>query len=610
MTPRKIVQEAMRSLKPPRKMTISEWADEFRMLPAESSAEAGRWRTSRTEYMRGIMDAVLNPNIENVIIMSSSQVGKTELILNIIGYFVHYDPCPILVVQPTEAMAKTFSRDRLTPMIRDTKVLSDIFSMSKTRSSANTILQKSFLGGALSMIGANSPAQMASRPIRVLLMDEVDRYEVTKEGSAPELTKRRTATFSNRKIIMVSTPNISGSSAIEKGYLSGTQSVYEIQCYHCNKWFDMQWEYMVWEKKDGEHNPKTAAMECPHCHKKNEQKYKAKQVANGEWKETAKPDNNNIVSFKIGSWLSPYVTYADIVEDFLSSKKKGDSSLRVHVNTFHGEPWEENGRKINMEGLFTRRRKYTEEDHDSYHIITLGVDMQDNRAEFEVVGWNRKKQSWALGYEVVHGDPNFSTFWNDLDARLDKYKIDALAIDTGGHHTKQTYRWIYNNRGRRYYAIKGRGGEGIPHVNKPTKATAAKGRTIDLYTLGTDAIKKQVSEMLSIERPDANGYANFIDTLDKEFFLQMTAEREIEKRSLNGSIKKIWKKIRERNEAFDCRCYAYAAVEILQPNWHFIEETNNLNKNMEVVDNKDKNGDNEINYRKLVIAARRGKRIV
>jgi len=261
MTPRKIVQEAMRSLKPPRKMTISEWADEFRMLPAESSAEAGRWRTSRTEYMRGIMDAVLNPNIENVIIMSSSQVGKTELILNIIGYFVHYDPCPILVVQPTEAMAKTFSRDRLTPMIRDTKVLSDIFSMSKTRSSANTILQKSFLGGALSMIGANSPAQMASRPIRVLLMDEVDRYEVTKEGSAPELTKRRTATFSNRKIIMVSTPNISGSSAIEKGYLSGTQSVYEIQCYHCNKWFDMQWEYMVWEKKDGEHIPKTAAME-------------------------------------------------------------------------------------------------------------------------------------------------------------------------------------------------------------------------------------------------------------------------------------------------------------------------------------------------------------
>ncbi len=210
MTPRQIVSKALESLKPPPKLTISDWADSYRMLPAESAAEAGRWRTARTEYMREIMDSVARPEVRKVTIMSGSQLGKTELLLNVIGYFVHYDPSPMLLVQPTVDMAKTFSRDRLSPMIRDTGVLTNLFGASKSRDSGNTILQKNFTGGTLALIGANSPSQLASRPIRIVMFDECDRYEATKEGDAIDLATRRTATFLNHKIFTVSTPNLDG----------------------------------------------------------------------------------------------------------------------------------------------------------------------------------------------------------------------------------------------------------------------------------------------------------------------------------------------------------------------------------------------------------------
>ena len=596
----------MATLKPPPKLTVSEWADEYRFLSAESAAEAGKWRTSRTEYMRGIMDAVNDPNVEQITIMSGSQLGKTELILNIIGYFTHYEPCPILLIQPTVDMAKTFSLDRLAPMIRDTPAITDTFAASKGRDSANTMLKKSFIGGNIALIGANSPSQLASRPIRLVLADEVDRYEVTKEGDPFELAYRRTATFLNRKVVAVSTPNTSGSSKIESEYFAGSQGKFVFPCHHCGENFEPIWSQMTWDKnEDGEHLPETAGMECPHCQKRNIQKFKASQVANGTWVHEY-PERRNR-SFQMGAWVSPFVTYEQVVQDFLDAKASGSETLKVHVNTFHGQPWEEQGKKLDLIELMERQRQYTDKDHESYLITTIGVDIQDNRAEFEVVGWNRQKQSWSLGYEIIHGDPNFKTFWDDLDARLAKYDFQALAIDTGGHHTKNTYRWIANNRGKRYYAIKGRGGEGVPTTSKPTKATAAKGVTIDLYTLGTNAIKFQITEMLSIHQEHGNGYCNFSLDLDKEYFLQLTAEKRVVTKPKKGLPKVEWKKLRDRNEAFDCRCYSYAAVELLQPNWDILEETADMNKRP--VDKVSEKQDNTVNFKKLAMKARRNGRV-
>ena len=188
-------------LSPPPELTVSQWADEYRRLSPEASAEPGRWNTDRAPYQREIMDAINDARCEEVIIMSSAQVGKTELILNIIGYYIDYDPSPILVLQPTRDMAETFSKDRLAPMLRDTPALKGKVKDARSRDSGNTILHKTFPGGHITMVGANSAAGLASRPIKIVLMDEVDRYPASAgtEGDPIKLAEKRTTTFWNRK---------------------------------------------------------------------------------------------------------------------------------------------------------------------------------------------------------------------------------------------------------------------------------------------------------------------------------------------------------------------------------------------------------------------------
>ena len=202
----KLFREIAQIVAPPPILTVSQWADRYRKLSAESAAEPGQWNTDRAPYQREILDAVNDPACEEVVIMSSAQVGKTELILNTIGYYVDYDPAPILVVQPTLDMAQAFSKDRLAPMIRDTPALTDKVKDSKSRDSGNTILHKKFPGGHITMAGANSPASLASRPIRIVLMDETDRYPASAggEGNPIKLAEKRTNTFWNRKKIKVS----------------------------------------------------------------------------------------------------------------------------------------------------------------------------------------------------------------------------------------------------------------------------------------------------------------------------------------------------------------------------------------------------------------------
>jgi phage terminase large subunit GpA-like protein len=216
----RLAQARRRALKPPSKLTVSEWADEYRQLSSESSAEAGRWSTKRAEYQRGMMDAVSDPNIETVVLMTAAQIGKTELINNVVGYHIHQQPCPMLVVQPTLEMAQTWSKDRLAPAIRDTSVLFDKIGDPRARDGGNTTLHKVFTGGHVTAAGSNSPVSLASRPCRLILCDEVDRYPLSAgtEGDPVSLAKKRAATFWNRKIVLVSTPTERGASRIEQAY--------------------------------------------------------------------------------------------------------------------------------------------------------------------------------------------------------------------------------------------------------------------------------------------------------------------------------------------------------------------------------------------------------
>jgi len=229
-------------LKPPPGLTLSQWADAYRMLSAENSAAPGRWHTENAPYQREIMDAIGDPHIRKVVIMSAAQIGKTAMLMNMLGYYMHYYPAPVLVMQPTLEMGQTFSKDFLAPMIRDTPVLTRLVD-TKSRYSGNTILKKNFPGGHVTIIGANSPASLASRPIKVLLCDEVDRYPESAgtEGDPLLLAQKRQTTFWDKKTVIVSTPTIKGHSRIETEFLDSTMEEWNVPCPGCGHFQPLQW---------------------------------------------------------------------------------------------------------------------------------------------------------------------------------------------------------------------------------------------------------------------------------------------------------------------------------------------------------------------------------
>ena len=190
------------ALRPLPNLTVSDWADRYRMLSSEASSEPGRWRTDRAPYQREIMNAFTQPRVWKVVVMSAAQIGKSDIMNNVIGRYSHLAPAPILMIQPTIDMAQDYSKSRIAPMIRDTKVLREIYRDVKTRESGNTILSKLFPGGRLIMGGANSPAGLASRPIKILLADEVDRFpdSAGTEGDPVDLAAKRMTTFWDRRM--------------------------------------------------------------------------------------------------------------------------------------------------------------------------------------------------------------------------------------------------------------------------------------------------------------------------------------------------------------------------------------------------------------------------
>ena len=244
----KLFGELAKAVSPPPVLTVSQWADRYRKLSAESAAEPGQWNTDRAPYQREIMDSVNDPLVEEIVIMSSAQVGKTELLLNIIGYYIDYDPAPMLVVQPNiKPMAEDFSKDRLATMIRDTPALAGKVHDAKSKTSGNTILHKVFPGGHVTITGANSAAGLASRPVRIVLMDEIDRYPASAgpEGDPIKLAEKRTTAFWNKKKVKVSTPTIKGFSQIEEEFQSGTMEEWCVPCPCCGKYQPYEWGRII-----------------------------------------------------------------------------------------------------------------------------------------------------------------------------------------------------------------------------------------------------------------------------------------------------------------------------------------------------------------------------
>ena len=511
------------------------------------------------------MDACSDPQIQEVVVMAGAQLGKTEAILNIIGYHIHQNPCPILVLQPTLEMAQAFSKDRIASgLLRSTPVLKDKVKDPRARDSGNTTLHKVFAGGAVTIVGANSPAGLASRPIRIVLCDEVDRYPTSAgtEGDPIQLARKRSATYFNRKIIMVSTPTNKGASRIEDAFEKSDQRKYHVPCKHCESHQVLKWSNVRWE----DDQPDTAKYMCEHCGTLWNEADRVWAIRNGEW--IAQKPFAGTAGFAINGLNSPWTPLADGVRDFLSVKRNPEQ-LRVWTNTYLGETWEDAGEQIDDFELADRREEMLSVP-DEVMVLTAGVDVQDNRLEMTVQGWGKDDESYVLDHITLYGDPSTPHLWNDLDTQLNKQyetesgrtlMIRAAAVDSGGHFTNSVYAYCKKNQGRRIFAIKGVGGDGKPIAGRPSKNNTVK---CPLFPIGVDTVKDLIFARLRIQEP-GSGYVHFNDILQDEYFRQLTAEKAVT-RFHRGFKKRVFEKVRPRNEALDCMVYSIAAYSILGVN--------------------------------------------
>jgi len=510
--------------------------------------------------------------------MKSAQVGATEIINNIVGYIIDQNPGPVLLLQPTLDMADAWSKDRLAPMLRDTPALLDKVSDPRTRDSGNTILHKTFPGGHITMAGANSPASLASRPIRDVLCDEVDRYPVSAgtEGDPVNLAKKRSTTFPTRKLILTSTPTVTGASRIETAYEESSQGRFFVPCPHCKESQILKWSNVQWA------DDKAAFYACDVHGCVIEEKDKQVMVSQGEWRHVINEDpitkekeykagvhpKNGIVGFHINELYSSWRTWQEIVDEFLLAKKNPET-LKTWVNTTLGESWIDEGTTTDPHVLYQRR-----EDYDvapvEVKVLTIAVDVQGDRLEYEIVGWGVGMENWALKYDILLGDPNHHEVWDELTGVLQSVyfneedvplRISCGCIDSGGHHTQVVYNYCKTRPIPRFYAIKGMAGEGRAIANPRDAIGYPHKRKVII--VGVDTAK--ATTMGSLQQVEVGeGYSHFPMKYDEEYFNQLTAEKLVTK-FVKGFPRREWEKMRARNEACDIRAYNYAALAMLNP---------------------------------------------
>jgi phage terminase large subunit GpA-like protein len=517
--------------------------------------------------------------VEKVVFMKGAQIGGTEAGNNWIGYVIHHAPGPMLAVQPTVEMAKRWSKQRIASLIDSTPVLRERVKEARARDSGNTVQSKEFSGGILVMTGANSAVGLRSMPVRYLFLDEVDAYDfdVDGEGDPVSLASQRTITFANRKIFLVSTPTIQGLSRIELEYEASDRRRWWIPCPECQEYQVLEEKRLQWPKD----HPEEAAYFCAHCGVAIPSHRKVWMNSRGEWRADA-PGEGKAAGFHLSGLNSPWLSWTQIAERRVAAKD--DAAMKVYVNTIEARTWTESGEAPEWQRLYDRREDYRiRQVPEGGLFLTAGVDVQKDRIELEIVAWGRDRESWSIDYRVLQGDPVKPDVWKQLDDVLaetfthisnTELAILRLAIDTG-YATQEVYDWV-RRQSDRVIAIKGvdRLGAaiGTPGHIDVTSNGKRKRRGLLVWPVGSSFCKSELygclrkdtltdEQRANGDKPPA-GFCHF-PKHGEEYFKQLTAERLVTIKDRRGFPRREWRKMRERNEALDCRIYARAAAAAL-----------------------------------------------
>lgn len=586
----KVIAKVMAGMLPPDDLTVTEWAEKNRRLSSESSAEPGPWRTERTPYLREVMDTFTDPKIRHTVMVAASQVGKSEVLNNCIGYIIDQDPGSILFIHPTTIDAKEYSKLRIAPMLRDCPTLAKKVIKPKSRDSGNTILQKTYPGGILTMCGSTEAHALASKPIRYVFGDERDRWATSagNEGDPWDLAMARQTTFYNSMAFEVSTPTVKNASAIEAAYATGTMERWKSRCPHCGEYHEIQWADIRFEYDEkivaGQKTYKVNKVYycCPGCGAVSDEITMKRAPARWEADNPAAREQGTR-SFWLNAFVSQWATWESIILKFL--KAQGSTrKMQVVYNTCFGELWEDRGDLEDEDSLLQRREDYGQREDgsdielpDGVLVLTCGVDTQDDRLEFEVVGHGHFGETWGIRKGIIMGRPDDLETWKQLDDVLTHVyrfkngrglRISMTFMDEGGHFTMDVRQQCRVRLSKKIFCIKGMPGSDKPYTAPPKKQKIMIQNvligTCWQYQIGVDSGKEIIMDNLKIQKPGAK-YCHFPkrDDYGSGYFKGLLSEVKVY--DPNKKQPWQWKKIpgHERNEALDCRNYALAAFKAL-----------------------------------------------
>ena len=564
---------------PPPDILVSEWARRNRTLPKGTTARPGPFRPER--FQIEMMDVVCDPNVHEIVVKKSTQMGYSDAVLNnIIGYYIDVDPRPIMLVQPTIDNAKDYGKKRISPMIESTPALKAKIRPATARRAGNTLQLKEFPGGFLKLAGANSGTGLRSDPVPIVLLDETEGYplDVDGEGDPVEIAKRRTDQFTDFKIVEGSTPaKPRGFSRIDKRFEESDQRYFHVPCPFCGRMQALFWRdpetkahrliYQV--DGGGQVIASSVGYQCAQCAKLIPERYKQQMLDAGSWVATF--PGRTVVGFVINALYSPWRDiWADLASEWIAAQRNPEK-LKAFINLRLAETWEEQGFSLEPHDLRRRCEKYGGDGEQQSEVpkgvglLTAAVDVQDDRLVAVVKGWGAEEESWLIAYEEFFGDPGQQQVWNAVDEFLrTEWKhasgrtlsIAATFVDSGGHHTDEVYKFVKVRQGRRIFACKGSSEGGKEILQKFTQNNSYRVR---LYMIGVDTAKDRIFSRLQIPAAGA-GYVHLPHWSEDEYLEQLTSEKRVTRYRRGRGVVREYVKTRARNEALDCEVYALAAL--------------------------------------------------
>lgn len=556
------IENALKTLKPPEKMNMSDWAEKFRILDTKSSAIPGPWRNSVTPYLIGIMDEFNNVQTEEIIFVKPTQVGGTEVLQNALGYFVMQDPAPCMVVYPSQDLAQHVSENRLQKMFEVSKPMAEKFLPNKSE-----MLELQFDGMFITLEGANSPASLSSKPIRYLLLDEVDKYPGAskKEADPIRLSRERTKTFSNRKIFMASTPTLRTGHIWKAKEDADIVKHYKVPCPHCSEFIELKFKNIRWASKEEVESvadrAETAKYICQECGCFITDKHKAQMLRDGRWEVVAQRTQfPRKVCFWMNTLYSPFVRFSEIAKEYLTSKDDPDA-YQNFINSWMAEPWEDTKLKTNADMVLEHQTEFEEFVVPDWAVmLTGGVDVQETSLYWTIRAWGPYLTSQKIASGQVLNFKDVEKIMN-LEFKKDNGEVllvQLAGIDSGDQ-TDDVYEFCARNS-EWAVPIKGiAGGHShfrISRVNK--NSSSAYGMQLILVDGGK--YKDMIASRLA--KPVGEGSWMVHQGCDMEYAEQVTAEHKIR---VKGSKQLVWvpKTSHADNHYLDCEVYAMAVADVL-----------------------------------------------